>query len=249
MTLWKETVSKSICWVLIIIVGLVLATIPVFLNNVEGEDKSQYSDEEVKKGDYRKFSVDLHGHKELTFSIEVTLGTEVDVYLLSSAEYSNYRNGKQFQAVKEYEICTSAQGSFKDKKSDNYYIIVDNLDNVRSSDAQPKADVEFSLSYEIEEGHWYDSFSGIYGMLWIVGLLLVISIWIVYFHCDEEKGFPCPPMIRFMNLFTVKQREKPAPPLYGKRRRKRIKDRSPPTQNNHGNEDRTDDVDDNIDEY
>jgi hypothetical protein len=83
-------------------------------------------------------STDLH--------FTVTSNTTIDVYVLTAEDIINYPSGS-FSPVKAVENTKSADFTIKSDSTNSYYLIIDNEDNSKSTDALPTGDASYSATY------------------------------------------------------------------------------------------------------
>lgn len=168
-----------LCWI------LPTSTTPEVYDE-DFEDQYLYEDEHDT---YRLYS---NNNDWVKFHISITLGAEVDVYILTSEEISDYNDGKDFHASYSKEKVTSQDGEYHMETGDTYFLVVDNLDNGRETDAVPKADVQYDLEYSVNEPHWWESTNMVYAMMWVVGLVFVICFLVMYGIATrgEESHYP-----------------------------------------------------------
>jgi heme/copper-type cytochrome/quinol oxidase subunit 2 len=135
-------------------------------------------------------STDLH--------FTVTSNTTIDVYVLTAEDIINYPSGS-FSPVKAVENTKSADFKIKSETTNSYYLIIDNTDNSRSSDALPKGDAAYNATYPNwmdTAGHTVDSIVStcILGAIAVVVIIIVVIIVIVYFVVIRKK--PQPPVVQ-----------------------------------------------------
>lgn len=126
-------------------------------------------------------------------TIKVTTNASVDVYVLTTLQYSGYP--ESFTYTKAWENTKSVDSKIKVESGESYYLIIDNMDNGRSTDATPKGDVEFSATYpnyldrfskEVEDLAW-TGFWVCMGPIIIAVIVLVIIIIIVIYLVVKKK--------------------------------------------------------------
>ena len=84
--------------------------------------------------------------------IEFTIieGTNGDLYIMTGDEFNRYQNNESFSTVLSSENTLSYKGSWTAPDGNNYYLIIDNLDNAHSADAKPEGDIYYDLGIEEE---------------------------------------------------------------------------------------------------
>lgn len=99
----------------------------------------------LEKDDH--FTYTLSGEKDDKWTVDllVTKGSEIDVYIISPIEFRNYSNGRPFNASFFLERVTSAFFNWTMPEDHTYYVIIDNENNSRDSDALPEGMVTYYL--------------------------------------------------------------------------------------------------------
>jgi len=120
----------------------------------------------------------------------------IDVYVLTSSDFFNYPSGS-FTPVEAVEKTTSADFKIKSDPSESYYLIIDNTDNSRSTDAIPTGSAAYNATYPNfldTAGHTVDNIVStcILGAIAVVVIIIVVIIVIVYFVVLRKK--PQPPV-------------------------------------------------------
>lgn len=150
------------------------------------QEKITYTNVLIYENDYEYHSLwALNQDEEIDVSVDVTSpsGGLIDVYILSSSHYSSYPDGV-FTPTIEKEGVSSTDFTFKAPDDATYYLIIDNEDNSRSTDAVPVGDVTVSYEYDdpiyasiqdIEEAA--EAFA--FGCLMIVVIAVIIIVVII----------------------------------------------------------------------
>jgi flagellar basal body-associated protein FliL len=129
----------------------------------------------------------LGQNEKIDIYVQVTspAGASVDVYILSSTERSDYPDGS-FTPTVAHEDVSVADFSFKQPDSQSYYLVIDNEDNSRSTDAVPTGDVTVNYEYDdpfaailedLEDTAEAAIWTGF--MICIIGIVLVIVVIVV----------------------------------------------------------------------
>ncbi len=183
---------------------LVLASAPAGASPNKKEGTVYYgSNEQILVGTWTK-STDLH--------FIVTSNTTIDVYILTAADIVNYPSGS-FSPVKAIENTKSADFKVKSDTTNSYYLIIDNRDNSRSSDAIPTGNAAYNATYP----NWLDSTGDtvtsimntcIMGAIAVVVIIIVVIIIVVYFVVIRKK--PQPPVVQTPYTAPPVQYQQPA---------------------------------------
>jgi len=174
----------------------------VLISSVTGSaDKITKSDVVIDEYDYEY--VWLFGlGKDDKFEVSVTVnspeGGLVDVYILSSDEFSHYPYGS-FSPFRAREKINSVEFSFTVPDDQTYYLVIDNYDNSRPNDAQPVGDVTVDYEYTdplhaIEEAVEAFAWTCIAGIIIgiIVVVLIIVAILYLVFKKEKPSGYPAP---------------------------------------------------------
>ena len=169
---------------------LVIASAPVGASPSTKSGTVYYGNyEEIFVGEWTT-STDLH--------FTVTSNATIDVYLMTTSETINYPTGS-FNPLKAVEKTKNADFKVKSSTSDSYYLIIDNVDNSRSTDAVPTGDAAYNATYP----NFLDTTTStvnnivntcIIGAIAIVVIIVVVIIVIIYFFVIRKK--PQPPVVQ-----------------------------------------------------
>lgn len=81
-------------------------------------------------GEYKAYGVSLNQALRFTFSMRVTTGGAVDVYLFDAVDYSDYKNplvsSFNYYSAGTRENTMSFSGTFSAPQAGTYYLVVDN---------------------------------------------------------------------------------------------------------------------------
>jgi|GEM_PF-6662139 len=128
----------------------------------------------------------------------VTSNATIDVYVLTASESINYPTGN-FNAVKAVENTKSADFTIKSDSTNSYYLIIDNEDNSKSTDALPTGDASYSATYP----NFMDIATKqvdtvvttcLIGAISIIVIIIVVVIVLIYFIVIRKK--PQPPVVQ-----------------------------------------------------
>jgi hypothetical protein len=135
-------------------------------------------------------------NEKIDISVDVTspAGASVDVYIISSTEKYDYPSGSFTPAV-AHEDVSNADFSFKSPDGQIYYLVIDNTDNSRSTDAVPTADVTVDYEYDDPISATIEDFEDAAEQAWwtgiticILGIVVVIVIIIVIVWVVVQAG-------------------------------------------------------------
>lgn len=132
---------------------------------------------------------------EIEVSVTVTSPSNgrVDVYIISSSQYSYYPTGS-FTSARSSEDRSSHSFTFTVPDDQTYYLVIDNEDNSRTTDAVPTGSVTVDYEYDnplakdIEEAFWTATWFCVAAVVIIVIIIIVIII--VVLHVTKK---PKPP--------------------------------------------------------
>ena len=152
---------------------------------------------------YERLSIGSYSDS-YTGKVKVTTNASVDVYVLTSTYAYSYP--ESFTPTKSKEKTMSAEFSMTFKAGETYYVIIDNLDNSRSTDAIPSGDVTYDASYPnvldqlVDDVGWAATWCLIWIIL-IVVIIVVVVILIIYFVTRKPKT-PPQPFRHWRSLYT-----------------------------------------------
>jgi len=181
-----------------LILTLILISIPIIPHIVPGVQARKITGEDIQKGGHDKYELWLYNGDEVTLDFQVTQGGEVDLYFLIHEEYYNYSNNVMFYPDFSWENVTGLEEEFTVdtdyglNHADEYYIIVDNKDNARSSDAIPDGFVVYDLEYDVYSEDFPFEFWGLgfvfCCMIWagMFVITIIIAIWV--YRDAESRG-------------------------------------------------------------
>jgi len=142
----------------------------------------------VKTGESVKYGIG--GDPEDTFSIDFSIsnGSTADLYIMTKNEYeTNYDEGRGFNTTFEQERVDLLNDEKWTRPDDQtYYLVVDNKDNARSSDAVPEGNITDYVNYfnetQVEEflEDFFDAGSKVLVACCAVIIIVIIAvIWLV----------------------------------------------------------------------
>lgn len=181
----------------------ILAIVMVFMGllgaGTVSAEKITNSDEVIYEGDYEY--VWLLGLKkdhniEVDVSVDSPADAKIDVYIIIDSEFSDYQNDGQFTSEIQHEDVSSASFKFKNPDGETYYLVIDNKDNSRSSDAIPTGDVTVDYEYDnpfsatlqdLEEAAEAVAFTCIAAIVLGIVIVVVIIVVIIYLITKKDK--------------------------------------------------------------
>jgi hypothetical protein len=92
-------------------------------------------------------------YDRIDVEVTVSSGGSVDVYIMSKRQYVNYDNGEDFKPKVAKEKVEHTTFTFENPDGGDYYLVIDNKDNNRKSDAVPTDNVFYNYTSPIEERH------------------------------------------------------------------------------------------------
>lgn len=130
--------------------------------------------------------------KDLHFTVKSN--ATIDVYVLTSSDFFNYPSGS-FTPVKAVEKTTSADFKIRSSSSESYYLVIDNTDNSRSTDAIPTGSAAYNATYPNFLDTATDTVDDIVstciiGAIVVVVIIVVVIIVIIYFVVIRKKKQP-----------------------------------------------------------
>lgn len=184
----------------LIIVILCLMCTTVLFTTVVSADKIKETNEVISSGSYKSVMLlGLTEGEEIEVSVEVVspTGGLVDVYILPSSDYFNYPDDP-FSPELSREGVTTTTFTFKTPDTSGYYLIIDNVDNYRTTDTVPTGSITVDYEYDDPLEEWTKAAEAIaltciLGIVAIVVIIVVIIVVVVLLLAKKEKPPQYPP--------------------------------------------------------
>jgi len=153
---------KALSFILLMLAVVVL---------VQGATADEYFDEEDVEIDEEDFwqsdLIDVPGNATFSIDIDMTdpeMGdrdnfTGIDIYLLTADEFDNYEDDEEFETLEHgsWEHRTGIEWSKPlEDELISFYIIIDNRNNSRDSDAVPNGTVTVDINWTVIEAEVID---------------------------------------------------------------------------------------------
>jgi len=156
---------------------------------VAGEDEKEDEPKKIENNEFWSKLIEKPEKKDkgnwtYTISVEELNGKDFDVYILELAELSKYKDNKAFSAKVSMENITSTgQINFSvDWDDPDYYLVVDNKDNINADDAYANETIYVIIKLERDEGIWFFICAGIV----ILGIIVIVVI-IVWINVERKR--------------------------------------------------------------
>ncbi len=185
----------------LIIVILCLMWVALITTTVVSADKRTKEDVLISEGDYVDESLlflDTNDRIDVSVTVNSPSGGLVDVYILSSSDWFDYPDDP-FSPEISREGVTTTSFTFTVPEIGSYYLIIDNVDNSRTSDTVPTDSVTVDYEYDdpsfekIEEAFWTAAWFCIAGVIAVVVIIVVIIVVVVFLLTKKEKPPQYPP--------------------------------------------------------
>ena len=150
----------------------------------------------ISKDTHVKYYLIGKSGDEFEIEFTVTQGDYADLYIMTRFEYNeHYMNNKSFNASFLREKTKSVQSTWTQPDDQDYYLVVDNEDNARESDAEPSGDITYRIEYNNKTAE--EEVEKFFGFALMVvalccGIIIVIIIVVIYLLLRKKKE---PPMI------------------------------------------------------
>jgi hypothetical protein len=162
-----------------------IVTLGLFSAGTVSADQITKSGEVLYDGDYDYVWLwGLSKDEKITVDVSVVspAGAKIDVYILSQTEFNSYQSGESFTPKVTHEDISSASFKFKSPDSQVYYLVIDNMDNARSTDAVPTGEV--TLDYEYTDPltaaiEAFEEAGETAFMICIMGIVIIVVVIIV----------------------------------------------------------------------
>jgi heme/copper-type cytochrome/quinol oxidase subunit 2 len=173
-----------------ILMLFLLASTTVGAADLKRSDEISYDDH-----DYISLGSGLN---ERQIDVTVTANATIDVYVLTSTQYSfGTQYPDNFTPTVAKEKLKSITFTFTASAQEEYYLIIDNLDNGRSTDAVPTGEVHYDATYsnpfeDLSDDIGESAFWCGMTILAIVIIVVVVIIVIVWFFSKKKpkQGTP-----------------------------------------------------------
>ncbi len=169
---------------------------------VAGEDDKEDEPEKISNDKYWSEWIEKperkdEGNFEFEIYVDELNGKNFDVYILEEGEFEKYDGGEAFTPrISKENISSTGRINFSIEWDDpDYYLVVDNRDNINADDAYANETISVIIKLEREEkeGLWFFICAG----LAIIGIIafIVIIIWIRVERKRPQKPYkPFPPL-------------------------------------------------------
>ena len=172
---------------LMIHIGVSILAIQFGLTLMTGDATAESARGVVAEGSYDSHflgAVDSTDDMEIHF----TCDRDVDLYLISEVEMGDYRSGQRFSPVWKRESVMSANEIVEPDGDGRVYLVVDNLDNARSSDQLPSGDAEYELTWDIDPALTDTEMNICCALMVIIPVIsLVLIVWL-FMHFRKKRS-------------------------------------------------------------
>ncbi|UCG69314.1 MAG: hypothetical protein JSV09_16305 [Thermoplasmata archaeon] len=181
----------------------ILAIFTVFIGLIAAgtisAEKITNPDEVIYEDDYEYvllWALEKDENIEVDVSVDSPAGAKIDVYIISDTEFSDYQTDGVFIPEIQHEDVSSASFKFKNPDGGTYYLVIDNKDNSRTSDAVPTGDVTVDYEYDdpffatiedLEEAAGFVAFTCIAAIVLGVVIIIMIIVVIIFLVTKKEK--------------------------------------------------------------
>jgi len=159
----------------LLLLAVFLAAVPV---TGEEEYEGKYAALKIRNNEYWNETIAYNDSQDqYVFSVSELNGISIDVYILDSEEFANYRNNLPFTAEYSSENnATTGTVYWKCTDDDYYYLVVDNRKNSHFTDAYANEDVYVDIYWvnSTDKGEKEDSEDK--GCFICCGILIVILV-------------------------------------------------------------------------
>jgi len=152
--------------------------------NTQGQ-KAEHKNYQIPEDMWWEATTGSDKDDEIEYDIEVVTGSQIDVYIMTESEYNQYNQGFNFNAVVTHEKVMSAKGKYEIPDDQQYYVIVDNVDNAHVTDAEPQGTVYANLYVEYSEP---STDFGDIGMAVAAGCGIIILVVVIVMYFKHGKG-------------------------------------------------------------
>lgn len=135
----------------------------------------------------------------VTVDVDCLSDSDIDVYILKDSEYDKYMENNTFSPEIAKENIKKTNFEWKVPDSNSYYIVVDNRDNTRDTDAVPRMNVSVDINYSTNWGENLiedaeNFISNVCLMILIVIVIIaVVIILVIYLLVKKKKQPPMQP--------------------------------------------------------
>ena len=152
---------------------------------------TQKTDEFVPVDENERYFLSLMGKDDkLDVKLTIKSGGPGDLYVMKSSQYYNYQNGDAFlPAAYRENVSGVVTLNWTQPDDDNYYLVVDNRDNSRATDAYSRSNITYDIYYDYTSEDLDEFFAflgGLFIVVMVIGLIINILI-LVWIYKDAEK--------------------------------------------------------------
>ena len=238
---YKMISKKTIAIISTLFLLTVTVAVPLtilFIPGVHGYDETKT----LEKGEHAKYT--LSGDVDDIFIIDFSIqsNAQADVYIMTKEDYDvNYPNGNFSTSFEEERTYSFFHSEWKRPDDDAYYLVVDNLNNSRSSDENATGNITYGLTYynETEAEEFFEDLFG-FGMMIVVGccaitiIIIIVVIWLIVRKKKTDTvviqgpaGYPpgAPPQYPYQQPPQYQQQQ---PPQYQQQQPPQYQQQQPP---------------------
>ena len=116
----------------------------------------------------------------LIYEVDSQSGGNYDVYIMSDSEYWHYAYDEDFKPEKTHLNVNFIKGEYSPEDDQDYYLVVDNRDNVKDDDTKSNGEITVNIVINLETFTEED-------LLWFYGCGAIIVIVVVAFFILRKK--------------------------------------------------------------
>lgn len=181
--------------ILIVIIPALLFTL-VFLDSYSSPIFTTFGGSpeiEADKYHYSQFDFETGEYIELEYTVQVTSGPPIDIFLLDPPNFELYRRDRPFEYIEalSYLGAMDVERSGTLREHDTYYLVLDNTDaGMIPPTTGGVAFVEYELTYRIQEsGGIFADFCSLFFLI----ITVVALVAYLFLRGSEKKKRPLPP--------------------------------------------------------
>lgn len=189
---------KNVMLILTFLSLIMCALIPL---KVDAE--TTYNDVEIERDNHEAYYLWLFISKGNTVTVDVTCNddTLIDVYIMRDSEYDKYDGNysNSFTTMVAYEKIKAKNFEWKVPDDDTYWIVIDNVDNSRTTDAVPRMNVTIDIEYDTDFGKELEEAveTICYIIIAIIVIIVVVIIVVIVVMKKKKKQPPIQPQQPF----------------------------------------------------
>ena len=179
---------KTLRVLLVYVIALMIAVTVIAVISMNAVGKQTIKSKQLNEDEHETYSLYSSIDDEVDITFSVTEGGQVDIYIMSSDEYSKYNRDEDFSASYTKEKKSRLDNEKWVQPDDqDYYLVIDNKNNAHSNDAEPDGSITYDLEYD---DHWAEDVGEAIATVCIAcgAIIVVVVIVVIYLIVRKKKA-------------------------------------------------------------